>query len=65
MDSFCSGCGENVEEANIFECKCKRKFHKTCLDDRYSSLKLYNYDSFHCFFCKKNNSKNVYKVYDF
>ncbi len=55
--SFCSSCGQMVEDrSNVIDyldCPCQRIFHKKCLDHRYTKQRLYNYDTFQCFFCRK------------
>ena len=60
FESFCSSCGGLDVNYDFFECQCTRRFHKCCLDRRYVSLNLYNYNSFHCFFCRENSKGKKY-----
>lgn len=52
LSSFCSFCSSATDLENTYECQCKRKYHKFCLDERY--IKLYKYSNFECYFCRNN-----------
>jgi hypothetical protein len=63
LQSFCSSCGDNfLNNNNVYRCMCRRKFHVDCMDMRYSTNKLYDYKSFHCFFCRRDSEKNIFRI---
>ena len=63
LQLFCSCCGDNfLQNNNAFRCMCRRKFHVDCMDVRYSTYKLYKYNSFHCYFCRRGSEKNIFRI---